>query len=1054
MIRVDDDVTMCSSPSKKRKKGNGYNANNFTGLDENRGGMYERKENLELSLQNQFGYSAKNVEYSMSGGIDSSAYGYTGSDMNGSAAAGPVPFVLTKPKAPRRSSVGGKWNKEEDDQLRAIVQENGARNWKKVASLLGDTRTDVQCLHRWNKVLKPGLSKGNWTPEEDHIVKSMVLACGVGHVKWSAISQRLPGRLGKQCRERWFNSLDPIIKRTEWTPAEEMILYQSQRHFGNRWKELAKMLPGRAENAVKNRWNSIAMRKWMEERSLQPGDGSSTHVSSKEGMLEALEAFKRSLAEAGVELEVDISSAAVIDKLLGDVGRNGEKGSTSRKGSKSSHHDHLEMILMNSSHQQQQQFHSLCDNNSNNSNNMLGNNDSDYERDSDGCEDDDSHSNNATTLASMGYLDVNNSNNMHNTHLNSNNSNSIGQYPVKMQQMGENDEIATDELVEILKQLRRTSSCSPTPPINSHSLRPLPLLHNDEESSKLYIDTADNSSNEDCNAANVSFDFTGSDSMLGLLSPSPGPSPLGSQSSMRPTPLRPGLKNSSNANDASHLLSMGLVNTEAQPLTTTRFEMDPPVSENNKKSTRSSGRSISFAEDFIYDSSDNKQDVTNMHNGIAASRRRTFTPTDTTNTTNNTTNNTNNNTDNAVNAEYGVDNMLPPLPSQRRIPKSLAVGAVPFRHPSTAFPVPHGSFVDKESSEYSMTMPLSPASIALKKLKTKLNTHRKKDNNNTNNNTDLEDRDRDADEDGSDDDEEVPLECLGYFKHLAQVAKKNLMKQLISRFQRTSFTPRHHALLNTPGKLAASTQNNLNMNMSHNPNPNPNHSSQGQGMMAECMIQLQLQSASICSLGGVGAFSEDPCLFNHQFGSMDSLDSHLFEMSDFDYFVEQNQLYGTHTDPPDALNNSLDVGDLSGLYSNQNSAVKPTLTITKPSKNHSNGLNNTTTNNNSSSMMSINMNMLGLGSTVTPSMSGGGVSGSNGTLYDEAAIEAAAEIAFLMTICCERRHAEQLLKAVLADNLSLLNVAAMAIISSSNNSNNHSNTGRVSSSITTLRKNS
>jgi hypothetical protein len=58
------------------------------------------------------------------------------------------------------------------------------------------------------------------------------------------------------------------------------------------------------------------MRKWMEERGLQPGDGSSTHVSSKEGMLEALDAFKRSLAEAGVELEVDISSAAVIDKSV------------------------------------------------------------------------------------------------------------------------------------------------------------------------------------------------------------------------------------------------------------------------------------------------------------------------------------------------------------------------------------------------------------------------------------------------------------------------------------------------------------------------------------------------------------------------------------------------------------------------------------------------------------------------------------------------------------------------------------------------------------------
>ena len=61
----------------------------------------------------------------------------------------------------------------------------------------------------------------------------------------------------------------------------------------------------------------------MEERSLQPGDGSSSHVSTKEGMLAALEAFKRSLIEAEVELEVDITSAAVIDRLFDDIGRGG-----------------------------------------------------------------------------------------------------------------------------------------------------------------------------------------------------------------------------------------------------------------------------------------------------------------------------------------------------------------------------------------------------------------------------------------------------------------------------------------------------------------------------------------------------------------------------------------------------------------------------------------------------------------------------------------------------------------------------------------------------------
>ena len=49
-------------------------------------------------------------------------------------------------------------------------------------------RTDVQCLHRWNKVLKPGLHKGPWKVEEDNIVRDTVMRHGVGKVKWSAIA--------------------------------------------------------------------------------------------------------------------------------------------------------------------------------------------------------------------------------------------------------------------------------------------------------------------------------------------------------------------------------------------------------------------------------------------------------------------------------------------------------------------------------------------------------------------------------------------------------------------------------------------------------------------------------------------------------------------------------------------------------------------------------------------------------------------------------------------------------------------------------------------------
>ncbi|KAJ2500935.1 Pre-mRNA-splicing factor cef1 [Coemansia sp. RSA 1972] len=98
------------------------------------------------------------------------------------------------------------------------------------------------------------LKGGVWKNTEDEILKAAVMKYGKN--QWARISSLLVRKTPKQCKARWYEWLDPSIKKTEWSKEEDEKLLHLAKLMPTQWRTIAPIV-GRAPAQCLERYQQL-----------------------------------------------------------------------------------------------------------------------------------------------------------------------------------------------------------------------------------------------------------------------------------------------------------------------------------------------------------------------------------------------------------------------------------------------------------------------------------------------------------------------------------------------------------------------------------------------------------------------------------------------------------------------------------------------------------------------------------------------------------------------------------------------------------------------------